>query len=497
MKVTTLVDPSKMFKKNNITRRWFVNVLAVFALVIFVLEVAFAFFYSNYYYGVIANSADAYSQAFNSLGTASKSEFAAKAREYAEQFEDKNKIEIQIIGPGGEVIVSTSGFTPSQVDMPDYLAAHDSLYESASWRGKGETGQKIFARTHLLGDTQDGSGSAVRWVIATEKIDHHITMVTIIAIALGFVVLIFTFVSGLYFVRSIVKPVQAVTFTARRIALGDFDTRIESTDEGEIGELCDSINYIASELGGAENMKNDFISSVSHELRTPLTAIRGWGETIKMAIGSDDELVEKGISVILGESDRLSGLVEDLLDFSRMQSGSLSMNMTKTQLTQPLREAVEMYRELARQQDIDLIFMKPKASPVIMGDADRLKQVFINIIDNAIKYNRAGGHVLIECELEEACVRVTIKDTGIGIPEQDIDNVKKKFYKSNKTIRGSGIGLAVADEILKQHQGLLFVESREAIGTTVTIVVPTVEEEKEDDAESLIPPTSLNILNDN
>ena len=241
-------------------------------------------------------------------------------------------------------------------------------------------------------------------------------------------------------------------------------------------------------------MKNDFISSVSHELRTPLTAIRGWGETIKMSIGSDPDLVSKGIDVILNEAGRLSGLVEELLDFSRMQSGSLSMNMTRFRLIDTLDEAVYMYNELARRQNIELVFVKPKFSPLVMGDADRLKQVFINIIDNAIKYNKPGGQVLIESSLEEGCVRITVSDTGSGIPSKDIDRVKEKFYKADKTVRGSGIGLAVADEIVKQHQGLLFLESKEGVGTTVTIVIPTIEEATpEEGAAELIPPSTVTI----
>ncbi|MCI8359856.1 MAG: HAMP domain-containing histidine kinase, partial [Clostridiales bacterium] len=210
----------------------------------------------------------------------------------------------------------------------------------------------------------------------------------------------------------------------------------------------------------------------SHELRTPLTAIRGWGETVKSSIGADDGLVEKGVGVILSEADRLSGLVEELLDFSRMQSGRLSMQVRRTDILAELGEAVYTYEELARRQGLDLSFIAPEHLPPVMGDGDRLKQVFINIIDNAVKYTNTGGQVLVEAAEQEGCIQVTVKDTGVGIPAQDVDRVKEKFFKSNKTVRGSGIGLAVADEIVKQHKGLLFVESKEGVGTTVTIVLP-------------------------
>ena len=197
-----------------------------------------------------------------------------------------------------------------------------------------------------------------------------------------------------------------------------------------------------------------------------------------MSLGADDELVSKGLDVILSEADRLSGLVEDLLDFSRMQSGRLSVNMRLTNIVVPLREAVYMYVEVAKQHNIKMDFVCPSVLSDVMGDPDRLKQVFINVIDNAIKYSNDGGSVLIDCHEEEQCIHIRVSDTGVGIPEQDIDRVKEKFFKSNTTVRGSGIGLAVADEIIKQHNGLLFIESKEGVGTTVTIVLPIASPER-------------------
>ena len=195
-----------------------------------------------------------------------------------------------------------------------------------------------------------------------------------------------------------------------------------------------------------------------------------------MSVGQDDELVNKGLDVILNESARLSGLVEDLLDFSRMQSGRLSVNKQLTNIVTVLKQAVDMYVEIAKQQDIALDFVCPEELHSVLGDHDRLKQVIINVVDNAVKYSVAGGHVLVEAHEEDNCIHIKVIDAGVGIPEQDIDHVKEKFFKSNTTVRGSGIGLAVADEIIKQHNGLLFLESKEGVGTTVTVVLPFAPE---------------------
>jgi signal transduction histidine kinase len=303
-------------------------------------------------------------------------------------------------------------------------------------------------------------------------------VVMAIAVLVGVLALMFAVATGIFFVNSIVRPVRAVTATARKIAGGDLKVRLPVKNNDEIGELCDTINFMASELSNAEKLKNDFISSVSHELRTPLTAIKGWGETVKLSVDENDEMVQHGIDVVLGEADRLSKLVEELLDFSRMESGRLTITPTLNDPVEIVESVVSMYEELARQQKISLVFVKPEPTEQIMADRDRIKQVFINVIDNAIKYTEQGGHVVVSVFSEEVCVRVTVSDTGCGIAQKDINHIKEKFYKANSNVRGSGIGLAVADEIIKQHNGLLFVESTEGEGTTVTIVIPTVKPEE-------------------
>ena len=186
----------------------------------------------------------------------------------------------------------------------------------------------------------------------------------------------------------------------------------------------------------------------------------------------------------MSEADRLSGLVEELLDFSRMETGRMTLVSQPLNISWLLSESVSMYVELSKKQGIELIYTKPTEEYQVLGDTNRLKQVFINIIDNAVKYTESGGQVLVSQEIEEACVRISVTDTGVGIPAQDIDRVKEKFYKANKTVRGSGIGLAVADEIIKQHQGLLFIESTEGVGTKATIVLPLYVPEIEEESET-------------
>ncbi|MEE0061482.1 MAG: HAMP domain-containing sensor histidine kinase, partial [Acutalibacteraceae bacterium] len=251
----------------------------------------------------------------------------------------------------------------------------------------------------------------------------------------------------------------------------------------EIGELCDSINYMAQELAASEKLKNDFISSVSHELRTPLTAIKGWAETMRMGDTPDFRTMDKGMSVIVKESERLTGIVEELLDFSRIQSGRMVINMERIDLLAELDEAIYMLRERALNEGKHLIYDEPDFMAPVQGDKNRLRQVFINVIDNALKYTPESGVIGIEVTSSDDYIVVTISDNGCGIPAEHLPRIKQKFYKANQTQRGSGIGLAVVDEIMALHNGSLDIDSTENIGTTVTLKFPiekTSDNEKGD-----------------
>lgn len=484
-----------VIKVKGITRRWLVNILFSIIAGVLIVEVALGFFLYSYYHNMARSKADSYSRYFTGLSYSTVENFNVSAREYVEKFQHSDKMQVQIIDSKGSVVADTGGTTldGSTENMPDLKEAMSSKAGTGAFMGKSDSGERVMCETFRLSDTGAGSHGYVRWVISLQPVGRMFLISMLAATLFGALLIVFASFSGRYFNRSIVIPVKEVSRTARRIAMGDFQSRLEVKEGDEIGELCDTINYMAGELSNAEEMKNDFISSVSHELRTPLTAIKGWGETAKMSIETDPELVEKGISVILSEADRLQGLVEELLDFSRIQSGRLSVNMSKIGLAEIIDEAAEMYDEIARQVNISLRVIRPHTLPPVLGDVNRLKQVFINIIDNAVKYTVKDGFVDIKVSVEEGFIRTIVSDTGVGIPEKDIDRVKEKFFKSNKTIRGSGIGLAVADEILKQHKGLLFLESRENIGTTVTVVMPVAADEEETPTEVDIAPSEINL----
>ena len=462
-------------KVRGATRNWVLNVLLLLTAIILALVIIIIASVHNNYYDSVSSYINSIAGSFDRLAVCDSSAYYEEARSLSTQFTLKNQVEVQILDTGGTVIVSTSGFLPPKDEkMPDYEKAV-SHGISGEWTGYNSGDEHVMASTYILADYGNGSNGAVRCVVSLQRLDRHILFINLIIISFAIILVLVAAFSGIFFVRSIIKPISEISNVARKIALGDFKARLKIQEpNSEIGELCDTINYMASELESTDKMKNEFISSVSHELRTPLTAIRGWGETISDS-NVDRELAMKGVSVILNETTRLSGLVEELLDFSRIQTGKMSYKNEKIDILAEIGEAVYAYQQIASKNDIQLLYKEPESVSAVMGDPDRLEQVFINIIDNAIKYTSSGGAINVDVEEAEGCVRIGIADTGAGIPADKIDRIKEKFFKANNTVRGSGIGLAVADEIIKHHNGLLLIDSIEGVGTTVTVVLPTVK----------------------
>jgi len=222
----------------------------------------------------------------------------------------------------------------------------------------------------------------------------------------------------------------------------------------------------------AEKTRTEFISRVSHELRTPLTAIEGWAETIAY-----DEAVQgdslRGIQIISKEAERLTGMVSEMLEFARIQDGRFNLRIEMIDIAAELEDAIFTYGELLRQAGIEVKYDQPLSPiPMIPGDPERLKQVFLNLLDNAAKHGGDGRKVEVAIAAEGGLVIITIRDHGHGIPENELPHVKEKFYKGSSKGRGTGIGLAVCDEIVARHGGRLLIENAQGGGCLVTVTLP-------------------------
>lgn len=465
-----------------ITKRWATNTLLITALVLLVLVAASILFVVQYYRNYIVSYISDYANEsvtafFMPYVDASDDVFEQKAKEFSDSFVDKSRIEVQVIDKEGVVVVSSSGFKNDESinDMKDVQKARLSSTGICKWFGFNKNGEHICSVSMVLPQTSSGDFSgAVRFISSMKGIDTQILTFIVLLLIVYIVALFFVSLSGVFFVQTIVSPVRKINDIIKLFTQGNYDVRVETDgkEDDEISELATSINTMINEVAATDKMKNDFISTVSHELRTPLTAIKGWGEMLKELDGEDREISRRGTEVIINESERLSRLVEELLDFSRMQNGSMTLRLEKIDVLAELDEAVFVFKERSKRDNVEIRYNAPEIPAPMMGDPNRIKQVFVNLLDNAFKYNKPEGLVDVEAVVDDGILTINISDTGCGISVDDLPNVKKKFYKANIQVRGSGIGLAVVDEIVKLHNGVFEINSVENVGTTVTVIFP-------------------------
>lgn len=481
------VDKLKMNFKGGLTKRWFVQTTTIIVAVLLIICVAAAYFIYSYYHATVERKIESYANGivdiyFESFTSGDDKAFENGAREYIKDFSDKSSAEVWVIDKYGNIFLSSSGFAVSEkVKIPEYDSAMSSDTNQAVWYGENESGEKIIALTKVITDSNNNRAGAVRYMISLEEIDDQVASWYFIIFLVFLLLVILLVISGTVFINSIVRPIQEVCDTAKLIADGNYDARIDHyLYKDEIGQLCNTINDMAEKIKTADKIKNDFISTVSHELRTPLTAIKGWGETLLQIGDSDPNLTKRGMNVIISESSRLNGIVEELLDFSRMQSGRMVLKNEKMDILAELDETVFAFKDRAMREGIELIYNAPNLPAPMDGDPDRIKQVFVNVLDNAMKYTKQGGKIVVSAEVKDDKITTVFADTGCGISAEDLPHVKEKFYKTNMTVHGSGIGLAVVDEIIKLHNGSFDIDSVLGQGTTVTICFDIDHVELED-----------------
>lgn len=472
-----------------ITKRWMLNTLSVILTIIISIVVCLIFLVTYLFQSSVeqslSNTSSELSLVFSGYTSDSSTSFASSARDYVENFKKKEQMEVMVINSTGRVVMTSTGFIPSDdTTLTDFDQAKESADGFVFWNGKLSSGESAMSVTRIISNDSGTVVGAIRYIVSMDPVNSRIMLVSGLIIALGLVIISLVIISGLTFIRSIVKPIRNLSLIAAQIAHGDFSAseKIEHKYDDEIGDLCDAVSDMAKDLQTTEQMKNDFISRVSHELRTPLTAIKGWAETMQLSERGklDRKTFDKGMGVIIKESTRLTSIVEELLDFSRIQSGRMVLMNEKLDILAEFDETVYMLKERAVKEGKHLLYDEPEAVyPPVYGDRNRLKQVFLNVIDNALKYTPKGGVVaaqVIYTKDEPDVIKIVITDTGCGISAEDLPKVKEKFYKANQTVRGSGIGLAVADEIMNLHNGSLEIESGEGVGTTVTLTFPVYKE---------------------
>ena len=464
-----------MKKITGIRKRWMVNSISVVLFIVLLAVAAFSAAMGSYYYSTLSESLK--QKAENAISSfdyyRTEAEYYDNARAVVAGEPNSDKLEVEYLDADGQIRFSSSDLTAFRSPGTPDIAEAISMKRTKVWIGADpSTGEHIMAASSPL--MIDGEVVGVmRYVTSLNKVDKQIIIIVAIALGIGLGILGMVYFSNLYFIRSIVDPVAGITETAKRIAAGSYGVQIEKRYDDEIGALTDTINDMSLKINQSEKMKNEFISSVSHELRTPLTAINGWAETIMNGEVRDAGDVKKGMGIIVSEARRLTNMVEELLEFSRIQDGRFTLSVEPMDIKAELEDAVYTYREFFRREGIELNhFDCDEEFPPIAGDPERLRQVFCNLLDNAAKHGGSGKRIDTAIARDEDQVVITIRGYGPGIPAEELPHVKYKFYKGSSKARGSGIGLAVCDEIITRHEGTLDIDNAEGGGCIVTIHLP-------------------------
>jgi signal transduction histidine kinase len=246
------------------------------------------------------------------------------------------------------------------------------------------------------------------------------------------------------------------------------------------GDTGENILFVqdVTQAKEAERARDQFLYHVTHELRTPLTNIRAYAETLSQGVIDDEQTIRECYNVIMGETQRLNRLVEDILNVSQLEVGTARLDVGEVQLDRLMRTVVQDTQGSADARNIDLVLSLPPKMPQVRGDKERLAVVLTNLVGNAIKYTPEGGRVDVRCAMEDSRVRIAVTDTGIGIQAEDQERIFEKFYRVRdervSAIPGTGLGLAIVKETIRLHGGAVFVESTPGQGSTFTVSLPAV-----------------------
>ena len=469
-----------MKKQKSLRRRWFVNTVGVVcALGLLLVVVVTALFAGSYYSNMVSDMqyrAKTTTDFFSEFLNRDYQEFYETCVLYTHSYDDHHNIELQFINAQGQLVASStgeiSGVNPSTREIQEAMDTRDVR----PFIGKDPVTEAWIVA--VSSPIIYGSGEVIgvlRYVTPAALINHQVAVIGMCALLVLAVVCVVVVISSNYYIRSILVPLAEITEKAKKIAGGTYGIQISTKYDDEIGELAKTVNEMSAQIARNEKMQTEFISSLSHELRTPLTVITGWSETL-----IDDENMDpdtlRGMKIIQSEAKRLTEMVVDLLDFTRIQDGRMTLNVGPTDIRSEFEDTVFMYSSRLAQDGITLDYLEnDEEIPEIICDGQRLRQVFLNILDNAAKHGGDGKRIEASMAFEDGVVVVRIRDFGPGIPEDEIPLVKKKFYKGSSKARGNGIGLAVCDEIVQMHGGDLILENAQGGGTVVTVQLPATQ----------------------
>lgn len=462
--------------QKGIRRQIVLHYFFVVFLALLLVEVIFMFALRSYYYDSIYKHIESRIE--------SVSEFAPKFKEPEQSLQSYllNTFslpftELQLLDEQGNVIDNSTNFAADlSVQTSDVTQALAG--DTGKWIGKQpSTGQQVMAVSQKLDNIVGDQVYVIRYTTSLELVNDKLFTITLFSLGIMAAVLVIVFVVSTGLANSIVRPINNIRDVSAQMAQGRFDARIEGDYRYELGELASTLNYMAQEIVRTNQIKDDFISSISHELRTPLTSIKGWSETLNSG-GYDPEETKIGMKIISKETDRLIGLVEEILDFSKLEQNAMKLVMGTVDLRELLQEIMLNVWAKAEMKQIKLQLDSEETAYLVHGDGNRLKQVFLNIVDNAIKFSHESSIIFLSLQRIDGNIEISVQDTGIGISAENLARVRDRFFQVDHQNGGTGLGLAISQQFIERHHGQMLIRSELGAGTTITVSLPALQAEQ-------------------
>jgi signal transduction histidine kinase len=424
-----------------------------------------------------------------SRGGLTPEEIGAQLKEQAQ--EDGSRI--LVLTPQGEVLADTEDkLIGHQLQVPARETRREGRLPYSYGQFVTPDGESIIyvALPTAALRSPGGAGGEQRLIVAVAMTrPRAVTFLGDLLVPLlfaGLVAFLISILLAYLIARSIAKPLQRITLATEEIARGDYDQQLNITSPDEVRRLATSFNVMTQEVKASRQAQRDFVANVSHELKTPLTSIQGFSQAILDGTARDGEAQRHAAQIINDEAERMTRLVNELLDLAKLDTGQIVMAREPVDMGQLLRGCMEKLTPQAGQGGVELK-LDLGALPPLSGDNDRLAQVFTNLIDNALKHTPQGGRVTVAAsevmgsparkgEKAVPKVEVSVADTGSGIPPEDLSRIFERFYQVDKSRhregKGTGLGLAIAKEIVQTHGGQIKAESVMGVGTKFTVTLP-------------------------
>ena len=464
-----------MNKMGGIKRRWFINYMLVVIIAGIIIEGFFLvginkFYYRNAY-NIITDRAKVTVDFYRKYYDTNLYNVNEMAQLLVNNYSDSEIAEIQIIDLDGNIIKSNNEFSVEEkIILP--IGIESKIIEKNFFMPT--TGEKVMAVYIPLKNNNGEIVGVLRYLTSLILIDRTVYRLFLYSLIILSVILLILSALSLFFTRTIINPIDIIIKATEKLAKGEYNTRIESEFKDEMKTLADSVNLMAEKIQENEKSKNEFISSITHEIRTPLTSIKGWSETIITSDINDKEEIETGLNIIIKETERLSSMVKELLEFSKLEAGNLVIYKEKTDIISLCSDIIALYKGKFSKKNIEGILKKETEYLIVRVDSNRIRQVIINILENAYKFSNYNSKIIINIKKDKKYVKIGIIDSGIGISEENLLKVKSKFFKGDSKLSGSGLGLSISNEIMKLHDGELLIDSKINEGTTVNILIPNV-----------------------